>query len=104
MKNKPKAFTEDIPEGLIRIFLNVESITCQVENDAPDFVNPLEDKPHVKIIPQTDLSHLTNVFERTYPVTLDKRKSKGELLAWQMEEQGVWFDIDMNHVKEDWLS
>lgn len=104
MENKPKAFTENIPKGLIRIFLNVESISCQVENDAPDFIDPAEDKPRVKIMPQTDLVHLTNVFERTYPVTLDERRSKEELLVWQMDEKGVWFDIDMDNVKEVWLS
>lgn len=104
MENQSNAFKEKITEGLVRIFLNIGSITCESENDAPDFVDPIEDKPRLKILPESNLSHLTNVFNKTYPVELDRRKSDEEQLVWKIKEEGVWFDIEMDKVKEVWLS
>ena len=98
------AFKDPIEQGLIRIFLRVEDIECEIENDAPDFVNAREDNPLLTITPEADLQDLTDVFLKTYPLILNKRKSGESKLVWEMEQGGIWFDIQMDDVKEVWLS
>lgn len=104
MSNKLAAFKEPIREGLIRILLRITGVECEVENDAPDFVDAKEDKPRLLIIPESDLAGLTKVFEETYKLTLNERKSKGNVMVWEPEKGGVWFDIEMDAVKDIWLS
>jgi hypothetical protein len=104
MDSISQAFTEEIPDGLIRIFLNIGPITAQVENDAPDFVDPLKDNPRLKVIPEAEVSHLTNAFEKTYPVRLDDRLTKNDVIVYRPNAGGIWFDVDMDDVKKIWLS
>lgn len=104
MSDKLEAFQEPIDEGLVRILLRISSIECEVENDAPDFVNPKEDTPAVKVIPETNTLHLTDVFQESYPLMLNERKSKDGKLVWNLEQEGIWFDIPMQEVKDIWLS
>ena len=104
MNNNIAAFKEPIKEGLIRILLRVDSIECEVENDAPDFVDAREDHPLLTITPETDLKDLTDVFSNNFKLVLNKRKASDDTLFWDMEQGGVWFDIQMDDVKEVWLS
>jgi hypothetical protein len=104
MNNNIAAFKEPLKDGLIRILLRVDSIECEVENDAPDFVDAREDHPILTITPETDIKHLTDVFSKSFTLELNKRKSVDGKLVWEMEQGGVWFDIQMDDVKEVWLS
>ncbi len=104
MQEPYKAFSENIPSGLIRILLRVESLICEYENDAPEFVDPKKDHPALKIVPETDVSGLTDVFQKRYALKLNPRKTNEEYICWQMEQGGIWFDISMDDVKEIWLS
>ncbi len=104
MPEPSKAFSESIPSGLIRILLRVESLICEYENDAPEFVDPREDRPALKIVPETDVSGLTDAFEKSYALMLNSRKTKEGFICWEMEQGGIWFDISMDDVKEIWLS
>jgi len=104
MQDKPKAFSDPIPNGLIRILLTVDIIRTQIRNDAPDFIDPAEDHPTLKIIPGFDISSLTSVFKKSYSLKLDKQRSKGETISWKLEQGGIWFDIPMDEVKDVWLT
>lgn len=104
MPDKSKAFSDPIPDGLIRILLSIDSVKTQIRNDAPDFIDALEDRPSLKIVPDQDVSALTSVFEKSYPLKLDKPRTKGEIVSWKLEQQGIWFDIPMDVVKDVWLS
>lgn len=104
MNNNLDAFKEPIESGLVRILLRVQEVKCEVKNDAPDFIDPMEDHPTIKIIPEADIFHLTNVFQESYPLVLNKRKSKDEIIAWDLAQEGIWFDIPMDKVKEVWLT
>lgn len=104
MDKTAAAFSTPIQDGLIRILLRIESIECEVENDAPDFVDAKEDSPRLMVKPEADVTNLTDVFMKSYPLTLNKRKSKENVLVWELEHEGIWFDTKMDNVKEIWLS
>lgn len=104
MSDKSKAYFDPIPEDLIRILLSVEFVLTQVRNDAPDFIDPLDDHPSLKIEPVQDMSELTSVFEKSYSLKLDKQRTKGDVISWKMEQEGIWFDIPMDKVKDVWLT
>ncbi|MDR9416117.1 MAG: hypothetical protein RI564_07525 [Gracilimonas sp.] len=104
MSNNLKAFEEPIEEGLVRILLRISSVICEIENDAPDFVTPEEDKPHLVVKPQDDIAELTKVFTKSYPLMLNDKKSKGKKMVWKLKKGGIWFDIEMDSVKDIWLT
>lgn len=104
MPDKSKAFSDPIPDGLIRILLSVDFVKTQIRNDAPDFIDPLEDHPLLEIDPVQDMTELTSVFDKSYPLKLDNQKTKDEIVSWKLEQQGIWFDIPMDKVKDIWLT
>lgn len=104
MSENLTAFQEPIEDGLIRILLRIGDIECEVENDAPDFVDPFEDHPVLTVTPEADLKDITDIFIESFPLELNKRKSKGNEIVWNLPEGGIWFDMKMENVKEVWLS
>ncbi len=104
MNNKVAAFSEPIKEGLVRILLRVDAVECVVQNDAPDFVNPYEDNPVLSVVPENDLSTITDACIKKYPLKLNKRKSNQDNMVWEMESGGIWFDMEMDFVKDVWMS
>lgn len=104
MSNESAVFKEPINEGLVRIVLRVNSVICEMKNEAPDFVDPKSDHPTIKITPEEDISHLTSVFQDNYPLVLNSRKSKDGKFVWDLEQDGIWFDIPMDSVKDIWLA
>ncbi len=104
MSNDILAFKEPIREGLIRILLRIGDIECDVENDAPDFVDALEDHPTLTVTPDADLKDITDAFMDSYPLVLNKRRSKEGKIVWNLPDGGIWFDMEMENVKEVWLT
>lgn len=104
MNDTLPVFQRPIEEGKIRIFLRIKSVLSEYENDAPDFVDVKEDHPKLRVTPVADVSGLTDVFLQVIPLTLDERKTGDDLLAWNVDNGGIWFDIEMDDVKEIWLS
>lgn len=99
-----KAFEAPIESGLIRIFLRITNVYCTFENDAPDFVNAEDDHPKLKVLPDTDISNLTDAFNTSLDLKLDKRQSTENKKVWEVEGGGIWFDIPMEDVKQVWVS
>ncbi len=104
MSNNLDAFKEPIESGLVRILLRINEIHCEVKNDAPDFIDPKEDQPKIKIVPEADIFHLTQVFQERYSLVLNKRRSKDGIIVWDLSQEGIWFDIPMDKVKKVWLT
>lgn len=104
MGNNLAAFQQPIKEGLIRIFLRVKEIECEIENDAPDFVSLEKDQPILKIIPSIDLTGITAVFDKPHPLRFKSIEKEAATQRLELENGGIWFDISMEQVKEVWLS
>lgn len=104
MEHKNQAFSAPIPQGLVRILLRIDAIVCEVENDAPDFVDPLEDHPQLLIHTVDEVSELTDAFKEKFELELDERRTKDNQIVWSLKREGIWFDIDMDDVKKVWLT
>lgn len=104
MEDKIQAFSAPIPDGLIRILLRIDAIICEVENDAPDFVDPLEDHPTLLINAVKEVNELTDAFQDQFELELNQRRTKGDQIVWNLKKGGIWFDIEMDDVKKVWLS
>jgi hypothetical protein len=99
-----KAFEVPIESGLIRIFLRIGSVICTFENDAPDFVKAEEDRPKLRVIPDSGVSELTDSFNTSLDLQINKRQSTEDKIVFDVEEGGIWFDIPMEDVKQIWIS
>jgi hypothetical protein len=99
-----KAFEVPIESGLIRIFLRIGSVICTFENDAPDFVKAEEDRPKLRVIPDSGVSELTDSFNTSLDLQINKRQSSEDKIVFDVEEGGIWFDIPMEDVKQIWIS
>ncbi|MEX0844178.1 MAG: hypothetical protein WD022_02810 [Balneolaceae bacterium] len=104
MEDKSQAFSTPIPAGLIRILLKIESIVCEVENDAPDFIDPKNDTPKFKVNPVAEVSELTDIFKENYELELNNRQTEDKRMVWNLKQGGIWFDIEMDEVRKVWLS
>jgi hypothetical protein len=104
MSEYKKAFKEPIKDGKARILLTVQKIECEVENNAPDFVSV--DKDEVKLgieFPgdtNIDISEIGKLFE----LGIKKFDEEENLAVISPEFQGVWFDIDIDKVKDVWVA
>lgn len=99
-----KAFDVPIESGLIRIFLRIGSVTCAIENDAPDFIKAEDDHPKLRVIPDSGISELTETFNRSLDLKINKRQSTEGKIVFDVEEGGIWFDIPIEDVKQVWVS
>ncbi|SMO91422.1 hypothetical protein [Gracilimonas mengyeensis] len=104
MEGKGTPFSSPIGEGLVRILIKIHGIECEVENDAPEFVDPFEDEPNLTLCPDVDVSGITNAFKKSYKLRLNKKESNEESIVWELSDKGVWFDIKMDQVKDIWLA
>lgn len=99
-----KAFEVPIQSGLIRIFLRINSVTCTLENDAPDFVKAEEDRPKLRVLPDSSVSEMTESFNTSLELQVNKRQSTDDKIVFDVAEGGIWFDIPMEDVKQIWVS
>lgn len=80
-----KAFDVPIESGLIRIFLRIGSVTCAIENDAPDFIKAEDDHPKLRVIPDSGISELTETFNRSLDLKINKRQSTEGKIVFDVE-------------------
>ncbi|MTI87012.1 MAG: hypothetical protein FH748_03480 [Balneolaceae bacterium] len=99
-----KAFSKDIEDGLVRVLITINSIHCTVENDAPDFVDVEEDQPVLRVEMEDEQNNLNRVFEKIHPLVVADKKTKPPEYFFDLEEGGIWFDTEMEKVKDYWIS
>lgn len=104
MEDNNQAFSAPIPDGLVRILLKINAIVCEVENDAPDFVDPQEDRPQLLINAVNEVTELTDAFKDKFELELNKRRTDDNQIVWSLKKEGIWFDIEMDDVKKVWLT
>ncbi|MFN1835478.1 hypothetical protein AB2B38_009470 [Balneola sp. MJW-20] len=99
-----EAFEQKIPDGLVRILIRVEDIKCKVHNAAPDHLSPEKDEIFIRLNIDHPFQDELDILNEDHPLEINKRKSDDEFLVLELKNGGIWFDIEMDKVKDIWIS
>ena len=99
-----QAFVQPIKEGNARILIKLQSIECEVDNSAPDFVTVEDDELFLKVQPSPDVNLKVPGLERTFPIRFKRYLPDGSGLLLELEQPGIWFDILIDEVKDIWIA
>lgn len=102
MTIEAKAFETPIREGDARILIRIRSILCEVENNAPDFVEVEKDEVSLKIDLQEVKDFSIPELEQNFPVTFAGINDPE--LSFNFDKGCIWFDIKADHVKDVWVA
>lgn len=102
MTIEAKAFETPIREGDARILIRIRSILCEVENNAPDFVEVEKDVVSLKIDLQEVKDFTISEFEQNLPVTFSEINNQE--VKFSFDKECIWFDIKADHVKDVWVA
>lgn len=106
MEMTPKAenaFTDPIADGYARILLKLDIIECEVENIAPDFVSEDNDETFLRVQPSVESGISIPSLETRYPLVFKRYLPDGSGVMLQLKEPWIWFDIEMDQVKDIWI-
>ncbi len=98
-----EVFDKPLKKGAVRILINIKQIKTSLFNKAPDFLTPEEDQPRLLItIGNEGVLDAIDIGD----VLLSKVNSRpgSEELIFSIEEQSVWFDINMAQVSAVWVA
>lgn len=98
------AFKYQIPDGLVRILIRIENVKCKVYNAAPEHLHPKDDDIWIKIGIDHPLNTDLDILEQKHRLEINQRRSDDEYLVLELAKQGIWFDINMEDVKDIWVS
>lgn len=98
------AFEAPIKSGKARILIKFEQGVCEFENSAPDFIAFNLDEVKLKIdLPNENPLKIAE-FDKSYPVFLKEKKESNEEALFSFNEDGIWFDINIDQVKDIWVA
>ena len=104
MDKNSEAFKLPIKEGKARILIRFEDIKCEVENSAPDFIEPVQDEIRLKIDLPRDSKINIKKFEKSFLLKIKKTKTKLSEITLEFADTDVWFDINIDQVKDIWVA
>ncbi len=99
-----EAFSIPIEEGRARILLRLEIIECEVENNAPDFISVADDELFLRVQPSNEVDVSIEALNQTFPVKFVRNKAEGNGVVLKMEQDSIWFDIDVEQVTDIWIA
>ncbi|MEO1021170.1 MAG: hypothetical protein AAFW89_01385 [Bacteroidota bacterium] len=102
MESPQGPFTTPIENGMVRILISIDSISCEFENSAPDFIQVKNDTPSL-YISGPELASSIPVFNSPHSLTTNKEKSGTGLRVFELQES-IWFDTHLDLVTSIWLS
>ncbi len=102
MTIEAKAFETPIREGDARILIRIRSILCEVENNAPDFVQVEKDEVSLKIDLQEVKDFTIPEFDQNFPVTF--KAINDQEVIFNFGKECIWFDIKADNVKDVWVA
>lgn len=104
MHNTDEAFNKPISEGKARIFLKLQEIECEVENNAPDFISVSKDEVILNIRFPESVGVQVFELEEDFDLVLSKNLESEDRVFFKSECEGFWFDIDIEQVKDVWVA
>ncbi len=99
-----EAFKQPIKDGMARILLKLQTIECEVENSAPDFITVEEDEVVLLIQPSQDVDVSISKLEQSFPVEFTRYLPDGNGAIFKLEQESIWFDIEIDQVKDIWIA
>ncbi|MBO6525365.1 MAG: hypothetical protein JJ971_16165 [Balneolaceae bacterium] len=103
MIKEKAAFEIPIKDGKARILLRLQGIKCEVENSAPDFISTKQDEVTLKIELPNDSKISISEFEKSYELKLKDYKKENQSAIFELQDDSIWFDINIDHVKDIWV-
>lgn len=98
------AFITPIDDGNARILLKLQTIECEVDNSAPDFVSPEDDELFLKVQPSQEVDLTIPGLDNGFPVRFKRYMPDGSGLMLELDQPGIWFDILIDQVKDIWIA
>ena len=99
-----EAFTRPIADGMARILLKLQSIECEVENSAPDFISVEEDEVSLVVQPSQEVNVSIPKLEQSFPVDFKRYLPDGLGAMFKLSQESIWFDIEIDQVKDIWIA
>lgn len=99
------AFSEDLKEDRQRLLFHIQSIVCDVENSAPDFVNVENDELRLKFEPKTEVGLSGEFFSPDVHVKADEdyhKQHPGQIRV--IPQADFWVDLTMDQMKDLWVA
>lgn len=73
-----EAFTKPIADGRARILLRFQTIECEVENSAPDFISVEDDELFLSVQPSNEVDVSIDELEQSFPVKFIRNNPDGK--------------------------
>lgn len=99
-----EAFNTPIEDGNARILLKLESIECEVENSAPDFITVEEDSVKLTVQPSSEVNISIPKLDQGFPVKFVRALPTGNGAMFKLQQESIWFDIEIDQVKDIWIA
>ncbi len=99
-----EAFTKPIADGRARILLRFQTIECEVENSAPDFISVEEDELYLSVQPSNEVDVSIDELEQSFPVKFIRNNPDGKGVILKPVDESIWFDIDVEQVTDIWIA
>ncbi|RNC79346.1 MAG: hypothetical protein ED557_14780 [Balneola sp.] len=104
MVDKGDAFGQPIGEGRARILVRLQHIKCEVENNAPDFISVDKDSVYLKVDFPDDAKVSSATLTSSFKLNLAKFKPGENEAIYNLEQEYIWFDINIEEVKDVWVA
>lgn len=105
-KSKVGSTAEDdeVADGdKIRMLITITDLYCDVDNTAPDFVDPELDELKVSPVIYDQQGKVLVSTGKEFPLEYEGYIIEKQLRHYRLEESKMWFDLDLEKAKEAWL-
>jgi hypothetical protein len=99
-----EAFSKPIEDGRARILLRMQTIECEVENSAPDFISVEDDELFLSVQPSQEVNVSIDALDQSFPVEFVRYNPDGNGVILKPKKESIWFDIDVEQVTDIWIA
>lgn len=94
---------DDQPGKLVRLLITIPQMYCDVDNSAPDFVDPELDELRVSVVLYNSEGDLITASGKEHVLNYNGYDIEKTLREYSLEGVQIWFDLNMDKAKEAWL-
>lgn len=93
---------QPVPSGKERIVLTIPYLLVDVENKAPDFVDPEIDEPRISLVIRDKKGKLLFAEGREYPLAYEGYDLDRSLRQYQYQKANIYFDLEPEMARKMW--